>query len=84
VISLNILIALTLIIKIKRGGLLGFDIFFSALALMLVFEGILPFLSPRRWRYLVAAMASQNDKHLRVMGFVFMVVGVAILFFIHH
>jgi uncharacterized protein len=63
---------------------LGFEIFFSALALVLVFEGILPFLSPKRWRYFVATMASQHDKNLRIMGFIFMVVGVAMLFFIHH
>ncbi len=53
-----------------------------ALCLMLVIEGILPFLYPARWRQLVAALADVSDRQLRVAGLISMLVGVALLFII--
>jgi len=50
-----------------------------AVCLMLVLEGILPFVYPARWRQLVSTLATINDKQLRIMGLVSMVLGVAIL-----
>lgn len=52
----------------------------KAFCLMLIIEGILPFLYPNRWRQLVATLATVNDQHLRAMGFVSMLVGLALLF----
>ncbi|MBB72066.1 MAG: hypothetical protein CMF50_06670 [Legionellales bacterium] len=57
--------------------------FFAALALMLVFEGIMPFLSPERWRSFVNKLALQSDRSLRIMGFVTMIIGVGILTVLH-
>ncbi|TQV72631.1 DUF2065 domain-containing protein [Exilibacterium tricleocarpae] len=51
-----------------------------AFCLMLVFEGILPFLYPNRWRALVAALATGTDRELRVTGLVSMLVGTGLLF----
>lgn len=51
----------------------------KAVCLMLVLEGIIPFLYPRRWRNLVAHMALINDRQLRIMGLVSMAVGVIVL-----
>ena len=57
--------------------------FFAALVLMLVFEGIMPFLSPERWRSFVNKLALQSDRSLRIMGFVTMIIGVGILTVLH-
>lgn len=56
----------------------------KALCLLLVLEGIIPFLYPRRWRKMVATMAIINDKQLRIMGFLSMLAGVVILTLITH
>jgi uncharacterized protein YjeT (DUF2065 family) len=50
-----------------------------ALCLLLVLEGILPFLYPTRWRQLVASLANISDRQLRIMGLVSMLVGVGLL-----
>ncbi len=51
-----------------------------ALSLMLVFEGIVPFLYPQRWRRLVHRLAATDDRQLRIAGLVSMLVGVALLY----
>lgn len=53
---------------------------FSALALMLVFEGIMPFLNPRHFRRGLLLAANLNDTTLRGLGLASMVVGVIILY----
>lgn len=55
----------------------------KAFCLMLVFEGIIPFLYPHRWRSLVASLATVNDKQLRSMGLVSMVLGASLLYLIN-
>lgn len=55
----------------------------KAACLVLIFEGILPFLYPRRWRQLVVTLAKINDRQLRVMGFFTMALGVVLLFVIN-
>lgn len=51
-------------------------------ALMLVLEGIIPFLYPAKWRNLVATLSQINDKQLRTMGLISMLAGVALLYFV--
>ena len=53
--------------------------FFTALALMLVFEGIMPFLNPQHFRRAMLGAARLNDKTLRSLGLLGMVVGVVVL-----
>lgn len=55
------------------------DLLFSALALMLVFEGLLPFLSPRRWRNVFEQATKLSDGQLRFLGLSSMIGGVLIL-----
>jgi uncharacterized protein YjeT (DUF2065 family) len=50
-----------------------------ATALVLVVEGILPFLSPRRCRKSLLTLASVEDRWLRVLGLVSMVLGLLLL-----
>ena len=54
----------------------------SALALMLVFEGLLPFLSPRGFREKVLAMLEMNDSQIRFASFTAMLAGVLLLYFV--
>jgi uncharacterized protein YjeT (DUF2065 family) len=53
-----------------------------AFCLMLVLEGIIPFLYPARWRALVAMMATVDDKALRLTGFASMMAGTLLLYII--
>lgn len=56
--------------------------FGKALCLMLVLEGIIPFLYPARWRNLVVRLAIVSDRQLRIMGLVSMLVGVGLLYIV--
>lgn len=53
-----------------------------ALCLVLVIEGIVPFLYPRRWRALAMSLAEVSDGTMRVAGFVSMLVGTSLLYLI--
>ena len=53
-----------------------------ALALVLVIEGMLPFLSPKSWREAMAQEAQLPDRILRSLGFASMMIGVVILYLI--
>ncbi len=55
---------------------------FSALALVLILEGILPFVSPDRWRNLMNAMHEMGDRELRRLGAVSMIAGLILLYII--
>jgi len=50
-----------------------------AFCLLLVIEGIIPFLYPQRWRQLVAQLAQISDISLRMVGFISMIAGTALL-----
>jgi uncharacterized protein len=54
----------------------------KALCLVLVIEGIMPFVAPARWRSLVQMMAQIDDRTMRIVGLVSMVVGAGLLFLI--
>lgn len=55
----------------------------TAFCLVLVIEGILPFLSPGRWRILASIAAGVDDRTLRIVGLVSMLVGTALLYLVH-
>ncbi len=52
----------------------------TAAALMMVFEGIMPFLSPRGYRSAMTQMANMPDRTLRIIGLVSMLAGVLVLY----
>lgn len=54
-----------------------------AFSLMLVLEGVVPFLYPQRWRQLVSRLAEIDDRQLRIVGLISMLVGVALLYLIN-
>ncbi len=55
---------------------------FAAFALYLVFEGLLPFVSPAGWRKSVLMAAQLQDGQLRLIGVVSVFVGLALLLFV--
>ncbi len=54
----------------------------SALALVLVLEGLLPALSPRAFRKAIFAVAQLNASSIRNSGLISMVLGAVILYLV--
>jgi len=53
--------------------------FLMAIALMLVIEGVLPFLAPRLWRDTFRRITQMTDGQLRFVGLTSMLVGLIML-----
>lgn len=54
----------------------------AALALVLVIEGIMPFISPAALRRMSAAMTRLDDATLRMTGLVSMLLGLLVLYLV--
>lgn len=54
-----------------------------ALSLMLVLEGIWPFINPAGMRRALLMIAEQDERSLRIMGLVSMVAGVLTLYLVN-
>lgn len=54
-----------------------------AIAMVFVIEGIIPFLVPGRWRRLVVTMAHLDDRTMRTMGLISMLLGLALLYLVN-
>lgn len=54
-----------------------------ALALVLVIEGLLPFISPGAYRSMVEQLGQLSDRHLRGFGLAMMLFGVLLLYIFH-
>jgi len=52
----------------------------AALCLVLVIEGIMPFLAPSSWRNMMLSLAQTDDKNIRMLGLVSMLLGAGLLF----
>ena len=46
------------------------EVFWAALALVLIFEGLLPFLSPGGWRRMFGEMLKMRDGQIRFFGLI--------------
>ena len=55
----------------------------AAIALVFIIEGILPFISPNRWRNLLAAVNQMEDRVIRNVGLGSMLFGLVILYLVH-
>ena len=55
------------------------QLLFGAFALVLVIEGVLPFVSPATWRAVFEHAARLTDGQLRFIGLASMLIGVAAL-----
>lgn len=54
----------------------------TAVALLLIIEGMLPFVGPDRYKRLVAQIAQLSDNQLRMFGLSAMIAGLLLLFFV--
>jgi len=54
-----------------------------AIALVFIIEGILPFVSPARWRGLLAVVEQMDDRTIRGIGLGSMLFGVIVLYLVH-
>jgi uncharacterized protein YjeT (DUF2065 family) len=54
----------------------------TALALVFVLEGMLPFISPAKYRQMVAEIIRLSDNNIRNIGLVVMIAGLLLLFFV--
>lgn len=63
------------------GPIDAWSLLLIAVGLMLVMEGVLPFVSPERWRSVFERAAKLSDGQLRFLGLTSLVLGCAILLF---
>ncbi|OGT42662.1 MAG: hypothetical protein A3F42_03925 [Gammaproteobacteria bacterium RIFCSPHIGHO2_12_FULL_37_34] len=62
---------------------INWSMFVSAIGLLFVFEGIMPFLSPTFYRHVMQQMMFLSDRILRSIGFASMLIGLMIVFIVH-
>jgi hypothetical protein len=62
--------------------MIDWDVMWVATALMLVIEGIIPFLKPDAMRKALTMMAQMDDRTMRISGLVSMVAGVVLLYLV--
>jgi uncharacterized protein YjeT (DUF2065 family) len=54
-----------------------------AVALVFIVEGLLPFVSPNRWRAMLTMAEQMDDRVIRNVGLGSMLFGLAILYLVH-
>lgn len=54
-----------------------------AVALVFILEGMLPFISPGRWREMLRVADQLDERTIRNIGLGSMVVGVVLLYLVH-
>ena len=59
------------------------DVLPVALALVLIIEGMMPFLSPGRWRNMLALVGQLDDRAIRKVGLGSMLLGVLLLYMVN-
>jgi uncharacterized protein YjeT (DUF2065 family) len=57
------------------------EVLITALALMLIVEGLLPFFNPALWRSVFERVLQMSDAQIRVFGMCSMLAGVLLLTF---
>lgn len=60
------------------------ETFLMAIALMLILEGMLPFLSPQTWREAFRKLIEINDNQIRFIGLTSMLIGLMILLLVNY
>jgi uncharacterized protein YjeT (DUF2065 family) len=57
--------------------------FLMAFALVLIIEGVLPFLAPSLWRDTFRRITQMSDGQIRFFGLTSMLIGLLLLFLVH-
>ena len=66
----------------RASNAMGATTFIMALALMLIFEGVLPFIAPTLWRDTFRKITQMTDGQIRFVGLSSMIVGLLLLLFV--
>ncbi|MFD2231509.1 DUF2065 domain-containing protein [Alkalimarinus sediminis] len=53
-----------------------------AFSMLLVIEGIIPFLYPQRWKNMVQTLAQIDNRSMRIMGLISMLLGTGLLYLV--
>lgn len=61
---------------------LAWDDLWAAIALMLVIEGIMPFLNPSGFRQMLLLVSQMEERSIRVLGAFWMGLGLAVLYWV--
>jgi uncharacterized protein YjeT (DUF2065 family) len=62
---------------------LSFDTLLLAIALVLVLEGLMPFISPVRWRQVFEQVLRMSDGQIRFLGLASILCGVILILLTH-
>ena len=62
---------------------MGWDVWLLGLGMVLVLEGLLPFLSPSAWRETMLRLCQMDDARLRMVGLGSMVAGLLPVSYTH-
>ena len=54
----------------------------TAVAIAMIFEGMMPFISPKNWRQMVIKISMLPDKKLRHFGLLVMLSGLSLLWIV--
>ena len=54
-----------------------------AICLVMVIEGIMPFLAPKTWQELLVSVSQLASKQIRLIGLASMLIGTALLYIIN-
>ena len=55
-----------------------YDLFWPTLALVLIFEGLMPFVVPRVWRRVFSEMLRMRDGQIRFFGLICLLCGLTL------
>jgi len=55
---------------------------FTAIALLLILEGLVPFINPQALRNTYKRMTEMNDQTIRITGFISMMLGLIFLYWV--
>ncbi|MBS3797335.1 MULTISPECIES: DUF2065 domain-containing protein [unclassified Pseudoalteromonas] len=61
---------------------MNWQLFLSAVALMLIFEGLGPALFPRKWRAYLLQIVQSDERTLKVTGIILILVGALLFHFV--
>ncbi|MFT6835428.1 MAG: hypothetical protein ACJA0H_001467 [Francisellaceae bacterium] len=61
---------------------MGWHEFIIGLCLVLVFEGIMPFLRPDKYKEMIKKISTADNKQIRTYGLCSIIVGIIVLFLI--
>jgi len=59
------------------------QVLIAAIALVFIIEGLIPFISPDRWRNMLAVAGALDDRVIRNIGLVSMLFGLALLYWVN-